>query len=111
MRVEKSWGYEALIYNGAYCTKLLVYTKRIASSLHYHEKKHEIFIVHSGKFDIDTFQPGATGAASRLYFPGDYLVLPPLTRHRIRCLEPGTIIETSTHDDPEDCVRLVPSEV
>lgn len=111
MRIEKSWGYEEIIHNGDYCCKLLVYTKPIASSLHYHERKHEIFIVHSGKFDIWTFKPGATGVDSRLHSPGDYIVLPPLTRHRIRCLEPGTIIETSSHDDPEDCIRLIPSEV
>jgi len=28
----------------------------------------------------------------------------------VRCVVPGVIVEASTHDDPDDCIRLVPSE-
>lgn len=103
--IEKSWGFERLIHNGAYCMKLLVYTKRIASSLHYHVAKHESFYVASGKFVLEN----AMGP-SQMMNPGDSVVLGPGAHHRLRCLEPGTIVEASTHDDPEDCVRLIPSE-
>lgn len=103
---HKSWGYEELIHNDKYCVKLLVYTKPgVASSKHFHTLKQETFVVTSGKFDIevgDTIQGRCD--------PGVHVTLPPGTVHRIRCIEPGVIVECSTFDDPDDCVRLVPSE-
>lgn len=108
-RIEKSWGYEHILHNGTYCAKLLVYTKPIASSLHYHERKHETFIVASGQFEVFVERPSGHVTKGWLE-PGAHLVLPPGTKHRIRCLIPGTIIEASSHDDPSDCVRIEPSE-
>jgi quercetin dioxygenase-like cupin family protein len=104
--VHKSWGYEQRIFNGPYCVKLLVYTKRgIASSLHYHEKKQETFVFSSGEFmlEIGDEPPVRVGQ-------GNFITLPPGTKHRVRCILPGVIVECSTFDDPKDCVRLVPSE-
>jgi quercetin dioxygenase-like cupin family protein len=110
MRVEKSWGYEQILHNGAYCVKLLVYTRPISSSVHYHEKKTESFFVHSGLFKLATREPaGDTGVVKTLK-PGHFFHLPAGTVHMLRCIEPGTVVEASTHDDPNDCVRLVPSE-
>lgn len=109
--VLKSWGREEIIHNGEYCCKKLIYTQTIASSFHYHEKKHETFVVLSGKFQVRV-SPWLYGIKEMVgvYWPGDFIVLPPGTRHRVRCLEPGVILEASTHDDPSDCVRLIPSE-
>jgi quercetin dioxygenase-like cupin family protein len=108
MVTEKSWGYEKLIHNGAYCMKLLVYMRPIASSLHFHTEKHESFYIASGRFEIES---GACGQyISCVHKAGDHIVLPAGTVHRVRCLEPGTIVEASSHDDPQDCVRLEPSE-
>lgn len=105
--VDKSWGREEIIHNGDYCCKLLVYTERKFSSKHYHRKKHETFYVVSGKFVI---QIGEIAPCVRILAPGDTVVLEPGIVHRLRCLSPGTIVESSTHDDPDDCVRLIPSE-
>lgn len=105
--IEKSWGYEQLLHNGVYCAKLLVYTRPIRSSLHYHERKHETFYVASGVFEI---QVGVGDRPLLQVRAGFHIVLPPQTRHRIRCIEPGTIVESSSHDDPADCVRLEPSD-
>lgn len=104
----KSWGYEQEIYNspGKYCVKLLVYTKRgIASSLHYHEKKEETFVITTGEFqiEINDYDPFKVGQ-------GNFFTLKPGDRHRVRCIQPGVIVECSTYDDPADCIRLVPSE-
>jgi len=106
MRIEKSWGYELILENDQYCMKLLVYTRPVASSLHYHPKKRETFYVTSGLFEIDHGEQGN----AMTYRPGMHLTIPAGLAHRVRCLEPGTIVEASTHDDSEDCVRLVPSE-
>jgi mannose-6-phosphate isomerase-like protein (cupin superfamily) len=107
-RIEKAWGYEEIIHNGEYCCKKLVYTKEIASSLHYHEHKHETFVVGTGYFEVEAYVGIAT--YSMVYGPGDFVVLPPGTRHRVICIEPGFLVEASTHDDPADCVRIIPSE-
>jgi mannose-6-phosphate isomerase-like protein (cupin superfamily) len=104
VKTQKTWGHEVLIHNDSYCCKLLVYEKNIASSLHYHEFKHETFVVISGKFLVSRI-----GHMMEM-LPGDRLVIPPMTPHRVRCLEPGTIVEASSFDDPSDCVRLSLSE-
>lgn len=104
-RIEKTWGYEELIYNGKYCCKKLVYLHPgVASSLHFHSGKHETFVVASGVFQIES--DGFNGTM----FAGDSLILPPGTVHRIRCKTPGVIVESSTKDNPDDCTRLEPSE-
>lgn len=104
--VHKSWGYEQLIFNGPYCVKLLVYTKRgIASSLHYHEKKQETFVFSSGEFWVEIGDQPAQRVGQ-----GNFITLPAGVKHRVRCILPGVIVECSTFDDPADCVRLVPSE-
>ena len=107
MITTKNWGYEELLHNGKYCCKLLVYTKpEKSSSLHYHEKKHETFVVTSGRFLLQVGDE-----PPRKVLQGDYVVLPPLTKHRITCIMPGVIVEASTTDDQDDCVRLIPSDV
>ena len=122
-RITKSWGWEIIFYNGEYCSKLLVYSKPIASSLHYHNKKHETFYIVDGLFEVEI--EGQTRFMNR----GDHVVIPPGTRHRVRALPRpwfgrrdrgrgaqflhnavSVIAESSSHDDPNDCVRLVPSE-
>jgi mannose-6-phosphate isomerase-like protein (cupin superfamily) len=114
--IKKSWGYEEILYNGSHCMKLLVYEKPIASSLHYHKIKHEVFWVASGDFTIELHNKyfkdlkGHVGSSQRTLKHGDCVVIPPFVEHRVRCVVPGTIVEGSTHDDPEDCVRIIPSE-
>ena len=112
MRTAKTWGYEELVHNGDYCMKLLVYTRTIASSLHYHERKHETFYVASGQFqlEINELPYGRVDRFHAVLMPGKTVVLPPNTVHRVRCIVPGVIVEASSHDDPNDCVRLEPSE-
>lgn len=109
-RIEKSWGYELVFHADAnYTCKHLVYTKRgVASSLHYHRQKHECFTILVGVFEIQVGH-----AKPVTYESGDVLVLPPSTKHRVRLAHRshmGVIIEASSFDDPEDCVRVEPSE-
>ncbi len=108
---EKSWGREELITNGEYCMKLLVYTRRIASSLHYHERKHETFYVCSGVFELERWgDPTGEVKTHMRLVRDDRVILPPGTPHRIRCEVEGVIVEASTRDDPTDCVRIERSE-
>lgn len=111
MRVDKKWGHEVIFHNEGYCAKLLVYTKPVASSKHYHEHKHETFVVASGRFYIEwEMLDDPTCKGAREFKAGGCLVLEPRTVHHVRCIEPGIIVEASSEDDPNDCVRLIPSE-
>ncbi len=111
-RIPKIWGHEVILHNGAYCAKLLKYDGVRTSSQHFHEKKHETFIIVFGTFDIEWHMldnPEVKGAQK--FGAGAALVLEPRTVHKVTCLSQGggLIAEASSHDDPEDCVRLAPS--
>lgn len=118
--VPKSWGREEIFVDEPYCVKKLIYTHvGVASSLHYHERKHETFVVLSGVFTLITQERADEGVpvtSTRLITIGDLVVLPPGVAHRLRLREAqlhsrcGVILECSTADDPQDCVRLVASE-
>ena len=111
-RIAKIWGQEIILHNATYCAKLLQYDGARTSSRHYHKEKHETFVVLRGMFDIEWYHVDVPDIKSAKRFgPGSCLVLAPYTVHRVQCLSPegGTIVEASSHDDPEDCVRLTPS--
>jgi quercetin dioxygenase-like cupin family protein len=48
-------------------------------------------------------------AEYRELLPGDILHLPPFTIHRFYGFEDTTFYEFSTHDDPADSIRILPS--
>lgn len=110
-RIPKLWGREIILHEGSYCVKILQYDGVRTSSRHYHEKKHETFVVNRGLFEIDWYSlddPNIRGEGK--FGPGACLVLEPRTVHRVTCLSPeGWIIEASSGEDPTDCVRLEPS--
>jgi quercetin dioxygenase-like cupin family protein len=112
VKIPKMWGREVVLYNGEYCCKLLQYDGVRTSSKHYHQKKRETFVVVRGLFNVEWYPADNPGAAQDKRFgPGAVLHLEPGTVHRVSCLstEGGMIVEASSHDDAEDCVRLEPS--
>ena len=112
-RVQKVWGREIILHDGEYCCKLLQYDGIRTSSEHYHETKHETFVVLKGLFEISWYMLDNVNErqdAARMG-PGACIVLAPRTVHLVKCLSPdgGTIVEASSKEDPDDCVRLTPS--
>ena len=110
-RIPKIWGREIILHDGTYCCKLLQYDGVRTSSRHYHENKHETFVVVKGLFEIEWYHLDDEGNRGEGKFgPGAALVLQPRTVHRVKCLAPvGIIVEASSKEDPDDCVRLEPS--
>ena len=87
--------------------KILYFEKNKKCSLHFHDKKNEIFICAQGRFNIEVVEK----QAERLVYPlamGERLFMPRLTPHRIIGLDdgPNILIEVSTQDRPEDSFRI-----
>ena len=106
---RKSWGHEEWIVNGdLYCGKRLVFTSAGGrTSLHFHAKKHETMWCRLGGFTITVVDTrDATRSDFRLK-PGDTLVIPPFSVHRIVALyDDSELMEFSTHHEDSDSYRV-----
>ncbi len=104
-KTEKPWGFELLwAHTPKYAGKLIFVKKGHRLSLQYHEKKDESIYIHEGKVLVET-----EGGDKRMYSltlqAGQFLWIPPGTRHRIQAIEDTTIFEVST-PELEDVRRL-----
>lgn len=105
----KLWGHETLIINTPeYCGKVLTVVPGFQCSLHLHEVKDETFLVVSGVLVVE-YYPDGDPEDRRVVELGEgaSLRLTPGTPHRFWSGEDGaSFIEFSTHDSPEDSIRL-----
>ncbi len=103
----KPWGEERLLaHNGRYAGKVLVLNRGHRLSLQYHERKHEVQYIESGRIKYtlgSTDRPGEYREVTA--GPGTVLVLPPGAVHRLEALEDARIFEVST-PELDDVVRL-----
>jgi mannose-6-phosphate isomerase-like protein (cupin superfamily) len=84
MRTEKPWGYEDLIFQGhGYAVKKIRLNFQMATSLHYHEIKHETIMVLSGVLRIKLIEDEIPKEITLC--PGDS-----------RAIEPGVVHQMST---------------
>jgi len=95
-RTEKPWGYELLwARTSRYAGKLIFVRKGHRLSLQYHEKKDESIYIHEGKIIIEI--EGSDGCMESIILqPGQFIRIPPGTRHRLQAIEDTTIFEVST---------------
>ena len=99
--VEKPWGKEELLeINESYVVKRLTMNKGHQCSLQYHEKKHETIYVVQGELHI------LIGEEWKIYFPGEFVALPPNTIHRMRAVESNAVYLESSTTELDDVVRL-----
>ena len=99
--VPKVWGYEKWLENNdRYCCKLLSVNKGYQCSLHYHEKKDEMFLVLKGHVRLEV------GDETLHMLPGQFARISPGTRHRFTGVEDSEIMEVSTHHDEADSYRI-----
>lgn len=94
--VERAWGVEEWIANGAYCAKRLIIPNGQIIRFHSHKKKHETFYVDSGsvKLGLDSEQ--------KVLKKGDIVEVPAGYRHKVMALKDSVIIEASTHHEDAD---------
>lgn len=102
---DHEWGYELRLVNEPeYCGKLLILDSKESSSLHYHRKKKETFIVLSG--EVELYFSGGDGDG-KVVLTGR-VTIEPLVRHRFRAINNtrAIILEVSTHHEDADTYRV-----
>lgn len=106
--VPKLWGRELWHHNNArYSMKTLILEPGAQSSLHYHERKEETFLVIEGSVWLEL------GGRVTLLTAGSSVDIRTREPHRFRCAGPkrATVIEAGTEHDDEDVVRLEASRL
>lgn len=112
--IKKLWGFEQVMVNETeYCFKLLVLQPGFSSSLHYHKRKKETFVVKKGWCFLDVLK--SNGETKRLTMEcGDSFTLEPGKPHRFFLPDSPeakacVIYEISTHHSDLDVERIVES--
>lgn len=103
--IDKPWGFEDVItLTERYCLKRLCLRAGQRTSLQYHEQKHETMYFLSGKGVIEIHN-GDGRIERHPISSGFYMIVEPLTVHRVIAEEDTTYIEAST-PELSDVVRL-----
>jgi len=105
--VPKPWGEERwFAHTDRYAGKLLIIKKGHRLSLQYHERKHEVQYVDSGRIKYTLGSSDRPGDhRETIVEAGSVLVLPPGVIHRMEALEDSRVFEMST-PELDDVVRL-----
>ena len=103
--IDKPWGFEEVItLTDRYCFKRLFLRAGHKTSLQYHNRKHETMYFIAGKGIIEIHAGG--GKIDRHSIePGHYMVVEPLTIHRVIAEEDTLYVEASS-PELSDVVRL-----
>ena len=112
--VEKMWGNELWFHEdggkeAGYTGKILKYSPGYQSSLHYHAKKHETMLLNSGALNVEYIEEDGGEIKTVSLVPGDVIVFPPHTPHRLTPIGHVVVFEVSTPHDDDDVYRLEPS--
>jgi len=105
--VEKGWGYELwIINNEKYCGKSLFFNENSKCSMHYHLKKEETWLVHSGSF-ILRYINGETAEVVEVDLKdNESYTIPVGLPHQLETKTGGEIIEISTEHFENDSYRV-----
>jgi len=107
-KVKKAWGEEWWLDNEEFCTKILFVTAGFRCSLHYHPIKRESFRILSGLVTLE--QRDVRGIQfEEVLSVGDRRLIEPKTPHRFSSKEGAVILESSTHHDDADVIRITES--
>src|SRR6266481_8320883 len=107
-QVEKKWGWEFWLFNETLCSKLLLISPGFRCSLHYHPIKEEVFTVLTGRVMFE--QRDIRGVPfEEILSPGAVRHIWPKTPHRFGSVGKALILETSTHHNDSDVVRITES--
>lgn len=106
---EKGWGREIWFENNCdFCCKKLIFDKKFAKcSMHFHERKREIFICEKGLFEIKGIDLTKGEEYSIVLEEGDKVFIEPLEPHQMIALKDDSVLlEVSTEHFEEDSYRI-----
>lgn len=110
-KINKGWGSEEIwAATDQYCGKMLHFDQGAVMSMHFHAVKDETWYVLSGKFEVKWIDTSTAKEYSSYLHPGDVWHNPPLTPHRLICVDTGSIVEVSTADSVIDNYRVAPGD-
>ena len=109
-KVDKSWGYEIWMANNEkenYCGKILYIKFGNATSMHFHQKKHETFYILEGSLNIEIIDTITTDKYTKTINEGEVFVLDRLVPHRL-IPNGGDVkfVEISTFHEDSDSYRV-----
>lgn len=106
--VEKGWGHEKVIHNSdGYCGKVLCFRKGGKCSYHFHRLKTETFYCVGRVLVRYGYGDDLESTKSVVLETGDSFHVPTGLRHQMEALEDSELFEFSTHDLPEDSIRII----
>lgn len=109
--VKKGWGSEEIwASTQEYCGKFMHFNAGCQFSMHFHKTKKETWYCLSGSFTVHIINTDTAEISILPFEKGSVLTNDTLVPHRLICIEPGTIIEVSTADDPNDNYRVMPGD-
>jgi D-lyxose ketol-isomerase len=112
-KFDHLWGYEVWIENNElYCNKLLVVNKGYLSSLHFHKKKDETFIILKGKVKLVCYHSAKPNPIiyDSLLYPGDTFRIFPGEMHQFESIAEQSIIMEVSLTDNNDNVKIQPAK-
>lgn len=99
--IPKSWGYEIWITTKPYVMKKLYINSGESIHLQRHEHKHETWYIASGNGRANI------NGIDRILEPGDYIVIPPKTIHKIKATSrKGLVIIEASTTELDDIVHI-----
>lgn len=109
--VPKGWGQERIWADEpGYCGKFMDFQEGARFSMHFHAVKDETWFVLSGQFRVIWIDTDTSEEHEQILDTGAVWRNAPLVPHQLVCVQAGTIIEVSTHDDPRDNYRVRPGD-
>ena len=111
-KIIKVWGWEEIIVNNEkYCAKFLNLHSGARSSIHYHAKKHETFMLLKGSVELwKSSKPLGEIDQKMVMKLKEPVTIPALVPHRFIGNLDSTILEVSTPHSDQDVYRLEPSK-
>ncbi len=109
MKEKKVWGWTECILNaGTVQVHRITGVKGGYCSRHYHDFKHNLFLLLSGRMRVETWADGEAHMTELL--PGDACSVAPPVLHRFRVMEDSVAVEVYFSErgdvNPEDITRI-----
>ena len=105
--IPKAWGEEVIIHNGSdYCGKILRFNAGAKFSMHFHLKKSETWLVHSGEFTLHWIDTKTANLRIVKLRVGDIIEVERGDPHQLFATTAGEIFEVSTQHFDDDSYRI-----